>query len=407
MSATGPFSSLNPTRKTYQHSPHIHHHWTSRNNRKGRHALGLTSSAIASSTLDTPTPTTSVREVLKGLTRMITYYPYWDISYLVAVIFTFGSVVWVINSIFAFLPYVQPSTAFANETLYGGGMTALIGATIFEVGSVLLMLEAINEKSSACFGWAIKKAFEDSEDVSGGGIEKGQQLHVRPDWDACGHHHKNKRNLVGSAGKVNAKTATLDSPSSSSSLGNDASTTKDMTPADQAHQRTQDSGAAGQNSWQWYPSVKAPRTHYLHELGFLACSSQMLGATIFWIAGFTALPGINNKLSQGLADGVYWTPQVVGGCGFIISGTLFMVETQAKWWKPAFGVLGWHIGAWNLVGGIGFTLSAIFGYWYQAGQSWGGYEAGLSTFWGSWAFLVGSAIQWYESLDKHPVEKHE
>ena len=32
------------------------------------------------------------------------------------------------------------------------------------------------------------------------------------------------------------------------------------------------------------------------------------------------------------------------------------------------------------------------------------YEASLATFWGSWAFLIGSAIQWYESLDKYPVE---
>lgn len=32
------------------------------------------------------------------------------------------------------------------------------------------------------------------------------------------------------------------------------------------------------------------------------------------------------------------------------------------------------------------------------------YEASLATFWGSWSFLIGSIIQWYESLDKHPVE---
>jgi hypothetical protein len=45
--------------------------------------------------------------------------------------------------------------------------------------------------------------------------------------------------------------------------------------------------------------------HYLHELGFLACSAQMFGATIFWISGFTALPGILNHLSPGLEDGIY------------------------------------------------------------------------------------------------------
>ncbi len=27
-----------------------------------------------------------------------------------------------------------------------------------------------------------------------------------------------------------------------------------------------------------------------------------------------------------------------------------MLETQKKWYLPAFGVLGWHIGIWNLIG---------------------------------------------------------
>ena len=32
------------------------------------------------------------------------------------------------------------------------------------------------------------------------------------------------------------------------------------------------------------------------------------------ISGFTALPGINNKMSQGLLDGIYWVPQMVCRC---------------------------------------------------------------------------------------------
>jgi hypothetical protein len=82
--------------------------------------------------------------------------------------------------------------------------------------------------------------------------------------------------------------------------------------------------------------------------------------TIFWISGFTALPGILNRLSQPLEDGIYWAPQVVGGSGFIISGFFFMLETQKRWYLPAFDVLGWHIGLWNTIGGLGkSTLSAL------------------------------------------------
>lgn len=70
----------------------------------------------------------------------------------------------------------------------------------------------------------------------------------------------------------------------------------------------------------------------------------MIGATIFYISGFTALPGINNKLSSAALDGAYWFPQILGAIFFVISGLLFMIETQKRWWLPAPRVLGWHIG---------------------------------------------------------------
>lgn len=73
------------------------------------------------------------------------------------------------------------------------------------------------------------------------------------------------------------------------------------------------------NGWTWFPSLHDLKSHYLYEIGFLACFFQFCGATIFWISGFTALPGINDRLSQGLLDGIYWIPQIVGGAGFIIS----------------------------------------------------------------------------------------
>ena len=65
-------------------------------------------------------------------------------------------------------------------------MTAFIGATIFEVGSVLLMIEAVNENRAGCFGWALERA-----------LESGGKIRLRPDGDGCRHHHTNKKNLVG------------------------------------------------------------------------------------------------------------------------------------------------------------------------------------------------------------------
>lgn len=344
--------------------PGINYKWTSRNNRKGRHALAVDPN-VAQHGHDLPPRSSSPRTILKGIGRMFTQYPIWDVSYLVATVFTLGSVVWVINAFFDYLPYVQPSTDFATETGYGGGITAFIGATIFEFGSFLLMAEAINENRTGCFGWAVEQLEAGLREKGGSGIR------LRP--ADCTHHHPNKRNLVGK-------------------------------PADQSSEKQAVVSANSSNnspSWVWWPGWHELRTHYFHEIGFLACLSQLFGATIFWISGFTALPGIYNVMSPGLIDGIYWTPQVVGGLGFVVSGTLFMIETQPKWYIPAPKVLGWHIGLWNLIGGVGFTLCPCFGY---DTASWAEYQSSLSTFWGSWAFLIGSVIQWYESLDKHPVQ---
>ena len=39
-----------------------------------------------------------------------------------------------------------------------GGWTAWVGAMIFEVGSMLLLLEAVNEDRPGCFGWVLQHA---------------------------------------------------------------------------------------------------------------------------------------------------------------------------------------------------------------------------------------------------------
>lgn len=343
----------------------IAYKWTSRNNRKGRHAISIDPTRIASeSKSQVPRATHTWTATMQGVWRMATVYPVWDISYDVAVIFTLGSVVWVINAFFVWLPLVRPATEFKNEELYGGGITAFIGATIFEIGSVLLLAEAVNENRTECFGWALGRALSHDDSDS----DKATHKHVytwRPSRSHCTHHHQNKSNLVGAP---------------------NADTPSDPTP---------------DSTWIWFPSKSDLCTHYIHDLGFLASAVQLLAASIFWISGLTALPGIFDRLSRPLAIALYWTPQVVGGLGFVLSGALFMLETQPCWYRPAFGTLGWWVGAWNLVGGVGFALCPAFGY---DERSWAQYQACLSTFWGSWAFLIGSAVQWFESLEKWPVE---
>ena len=224
---SGPFSFLNPTRAYYRHSAlkdqkhtsldsgpeelrnrrtsetekGINNHdeqsasdvefkWRSRDNRKGRHALVIQPTADQFAPYLTPKFSSTLRETIRGIKRMVTRYPYWDVSYLVAIVFTLGSVLWVINAFFVWLPLVKPSTEFHNEILVGGGITAFMGATIFEIGSVLLMFEAVNENRAGCFGWALERVLKGSE-------EKSDTIRLLPDKDGCAHHHTNKANLVG------------------------------------------------------------------------------------------------------------------------------------------------------------------------------------------------------------------
>ncbi|KAL6711208.1 hypothetical protein ACN47E_005739 [Coniothyrium glycines] len=283
---SGPVSFLNPTRAHYRHDarPDIRFKWSSRNNRKGRHAIVMDrkQATTQSAHMTTPRPTSSPHSIGCSIWRMLTNYPFWDISFDVAYVFTIGSVIWVINAFFVWLPLVRPDTEFKNEELYGGGITAFVGATVFEFGSILLLAEAVNENRSGCFGWALDQA------ASHGG-ERAGSLVLKPSKSHCTHHHLNKRNLVGTGNHHSSKSET----------------------------------ASQARSWIWWPSTTDLQTHYLRSLGFLASLAQLCGASIFWVSGLTALPGIYNR---------------------------------------------------------------------------------MSTFWGSWAFLIGSVLQWYESLEKFPVE---
>lgn len=353
--------------------PAVTYRWTSRNNRKGRHAVSIDPNRFSpeESHLSLQ-PTTSWHHIVDGILRMFTRFPVWDISYDVATMFTLGSVVWVINAFFVWLPISAPSTEFKNEVLYGGGLTAFIGASIFEIGSVLLLLEAVNESRTACFGWALERAAS-SHNLSPDVEKSSSELRLHPSPAHCSHHHPLRNSLLGNPDIVD--------------------TTLPQRPGPHPQR--------GERAWTWIPTISELRTHYLRDLGFLASLVQLMAASVFWISGFTALPGIYDHLSRGATLGVYWAPQVVGGAGFILSGALFMLETQQRWYRPALRTLGWWIGAWNLAGGVGFTLCPAFGIdeavWAQS-------QASLSTFWGSWAFLIGSGLQWYESLDKYPVD---
>lgn len=277
-----PFPGLNDAERE-AFAKQIQFKWRARDNRKGRHSLVVfPPTAEEEPEYVTPELSSSFKSVLRNIKRMFTVCLYWDVSYLVAVSFTLGSLDWCLNAFFVWLPFVAPDTDFHNEILTAGGVTAFIGATIFEIGSILLFLEAVNENHSSCFGWELSQQ-----------LEKGGLIRVSPDKNACRHHHQ--RNSVVRKGSSAVLVSDLESAS--------------QTESSEEHE------------WRWLPSWEALKSHYFHELGFLASFTQFCAASVFWISGIVALPGVINHItSQAVLNGVYWVPQIVGGSGFILSG---------------------------------------------------------------------------------------
>ena len=389
----GPFSWLNPTRARFSHSAGsqpqqraeaesaapaassekgarrsaldsaqlpsgLAFRWRSRDNRKGRHTLLVdearpratpTTSRGDAEAVVAPAATNSARAVAAGVWRMATVFPYWDVSWLIAVLFTVGCLIFIVCGLFYWLPLAYPATAFTGEDTVAGGALAFVGATLFQIGAALLVFEAVNENTKGCFGWALEQA------LTGGRLVDSTATPVPAQ---CQHHHQTGR--------------------------------------------VRDAQAKPNRRWKWWPSRHELRTHYVYEIGFWASMSMSVGATVFYVSGILSLPGVYDKLSPGVLDGVYWLTYIVGGAIFVISSVLYVLETQPNWYTPAPRVLGWHIGVWNLVGSVGWTLSAAFGY---CPAEWCGYQSDLTLIWASMAFTIGSALRWYESLDKYPVIK--
>lgn len=132
--------------------PTLTYQWTSRDARKGRQTVLIDEKELASTGVAAPLPSSALKPVLQNIGRMLTSFPIWDISFDVAILFTVGSAIWILNGFFVLLPLTDPSSHFPGEALYGGGITAFIGGSVFLAGGVLMVLEGINEDRVGCFG---------------------------------------------------------------------------------------------------------------------------------------------------------------------------------------------------------------------------------------------------------------
>lgn len=319
-------------------------HYNSRKARKGRYALKTHRIQHRSAKHEAEKVIT-----IRAKTGESKFKPHLtlDVSFWIAFLFTLGSAVWVANGFTILLPLymtsISDSEGLTEVYFRTAAALAFVGGTIFEVGSYLMVVEALNRGQETGFGTAVISLF--------------QTGHKAPQGYASVDSHDSEKGFKG------------DQPDKAKKF-----------------------------IWWGKPLWR--------DLGYDAAIIQLFAATVFWISTLTGLPGVipgfPDDPSLPIVNVFFWTPQVIGGTGFIISSLLLTIEVQKKWYIPNLKDVGWHIGFWNLVGSVGFTLCGAMGY--NTSDYWVD-NSGISTFWGSWGFLIGSTMQLYEALWREPEQR--
>ena len=281
-------------------------------------------------------------------------FDYGNISWQVAVLFCLGSICWIVNGQYALM---QSDSENVVDAI---GYSALCGGLLFWVGAYFAVLEALNTNSLLSFGNAVKEL----EHHHLGHRSKSGYHHI--------HFHLHRQKDV--VGK------------------------KRVLVYDDVTQKVPDGHASGiGRSWRWWG--------YEPTLGFVAAFLQFIGATFFAVAVICGTPNVIGPDQWELQQAFIWTGQTVGSVFFIISSWMMMVEEQESILKPNIGSIGWESAFWNLIGSIGFLLSAVFGYlanWEGNGavccQLWG---TAFNTYYGSWCFMIASLLLYYEVENQH------
>ncbi|EME41196.1 hypothetical protein DOTSEDRAFT_73578 [Dothistroma septosporum NZE10] len=423
--ATGPTTFLNPT--NIRMNVHFRHNsdqdsdddirkskqmellWRSRDNRKGRNSIAVP----ISPTEETPflpmryTPRLSSRfkDVRENLWRMCTTFAYWDMAFWSGWSYTIGSALFVANGVLAWGPKAfGEGFESATTVKYGPALTFFFGALFYQIGAVTAYLEAVNDGSF--HGAAMRKLLDGHEEDNKKLLDDKIHhffSHLNP-----AHRHREevyrdpRMPVVDPGAGWNTEDARDMRPGSIYPRDNHPAPRRGG--VDMGGDETQGSGYM---IWRWWPTWRALRTHHVYEVGWLACAIQLFGVTLYGVTAIVILPGILSSLKPWQEIGAYWAPQIAAAACFLIASIMFQLETQENWWKPEPKVLGWWIGVWSVIGSVGFELCACFGTAATVHDEWhwAEYQSDLSSMWGSAAYLIGSFLQWYEALNKNPLEE--
>ncbi len=135
-----------------------------------------------------------------------------------------------------------------------------------------------------------------------------------------------------------------------------------------------------------------------HDIGWLSSALQFVGTILFNFNTFDAMIPSLNWFQQDL---LIWAPNIIGSILFLASGYLAFIETcHAHWaWKPSS--ISWWVVFTNLLGCIGFMISAVFAIVLPGTPNTEAMTISvLFTLLGAIGFLVGSLLMLPEAVSQ-------
>lgn len=151
----------------------------------------------------------------------------------------------------------------------------------------------------------------------------------------------------------------------------------------------------GSSSWSWIPSLVDFKTAF-RTIPFQSSMIQFVGGCILSISVVGGWPGVFSPDDLMAAQLFLFTPLAVGGTLFFLSNLSLLFWLQDRWYKPKLGSAAWQAAFWSSVGSFNF---ALIGFSLFMGDM---ITVAIASFVGSWTFLMGAVIQWYDLMAFHP-----
>ncbi len=153
-------------------------------------------------------------------------------------------------------------------------------------------------------------------------------------------------------------------------------------------------GGQSSEEWKffgWQPS----------DIGWLSSALQFVGTILFNFNTFDAMLPSLDWFSQDL---LVWVPDIIGSILFLVSGYLAFIETCHTYWAWQPNSSSWWVVFTNLLGCIGFMVSAVLAIVLPGTPSIEVVHLSIFfTLLGAIGFLVGSLLMLPETAFEHDV----